>query len=96
MFHFSVNYLFQLRRRNTPSVRCFLLRDLDTRRVCRLHDFTKTLLLRPGVAYSVADKATAPISFTWCSNRSDGPTTRGLSLLLFLLTARDVGGISPA
>ena len=34
----------------------FLLRDLDTQRVYRLYDFTKALLLRPGVAYSVAGK----------------------------------------
>ena len=33
-----------------------LLRDLDTQRVYRLYDFTKALLLRPGVAYSVAGK----------------------------------------
>lgn len=34
----------------------FLLRDLDTQRVYRLHDFTKTLLIRPSVAYCVAGK----------------------------------------
>ena len=34
----------------------FLLRDLDTQRVYRLHDFTKALLIRPGVAYCVAGK----------------------------------------
>ena len=32
------------------------MRDHDTQRVYRLHDFTKALLLRPGVAYSVAGK----------------------------------------
>jgi hypothetical protein len=34
----------------------FLLRDLDTQRVYRLHDFTKALLIRPDVAYCVAGK----------------------------------------
>ena len=33
-----------------------LLRDLDTQRVYRLHDFTKALLIRPDVAYCVAGK----------------------------------------
>ena len=39
-----------------PSCAVFLLQDLDTQRVYRLYDFTKALLLRPGVAYSVAGK----------------------------------------
>ena len=34
----------------------FLLQDLDTQRVYRLHDFTKAQLIRPGVAYHVAGK----------------------------------------
>jgi hypothetical protein len=34
----------------------FLLRDLDTQRVYRLHDFTKALLIRADVAYCVAGK----------------------------------------
>jgi len=34
----------------------FLLRDLDTKRVYRLYDFTKAQLVRPDVAYCVAGK----------------------------------------
>ena len=56
MFNFSANHLVLLSRTEYPSCAVFLLRDLDTQRVYRLHDFTKTLLLRPGVAYSVAGK----------------------------------------
>jgi hypothetical protein len=37
-----------------PMCEVILLRDLDTQRVCRLHDFTKALLIRPDVAYCVA------------------------------------------
>ena len=56
MFNFSANHLFLLSRTEYPKCAVFLLRDLDTQRVYRLHDFTKALLLRPGVAYSVAGK----------------------------------------
>ena len=56
MFNFSANHLLLLSRTEYPSCAVFLLRDLDTQRVYRLYDFTKVLLLRPGVAYSVAGK----------------------------------------
>jgi hypothetical protein len=39
-----------------PLCAVFLLQDLDTQRVHRLRDFTKAQLIRPGVAYCVADK----------------------------------------
>ena len=38
------------------AVSTLLLRDLDTQRVYRLYDFTKTQLIRPNVAYCVAGK----------------------------------------
>ena len=56
MFNFSANHLFLLSRTEYPSCAVFLLRDLDTQRVYRLHDFTKALLIRPDVAYCVAGK----------------------------------------
>ncbi len=56
MFNFSANHLLLLSRTEYPKCAVFLLRDLDTQRVYRLYDFTKALLLRPGVAYSVAGK----------------------------------------
>ena len=56
MFNFSANHLFLLSRTEYQKCAVFLLRDLDTQRVYRLYDFTKALLLRPGVAYSVAGK----------------------------------------
>ena len=46
MFNFSANHLFLLSRTEYR----------DTQRVYRLYDFTNALLLRPGVAYSVAGK----------------------------------------
>ena len=56
MFNFSANHLFLLSRTEYQKCAVFLLRDLDTQRIYRLYDFTKSLLLRPGVAYSVAGK----------------------------------------
>jgi len=56
MFNFSANHMFLLSRTEYPSCAVFLLRDLDTKRVYRLHDFTKALLIRPDVAYCVAGK----------------------------------------
>jgi hypothetical protein len=55
MFNFSANHLFLLSR-TYPSCAVFLLRDLDTQRVYRLHDFSKALLIRPDVAYCIAGK----------------------------------------
>jgi hypothetical protein len=56
MFNFSANHLFLLSRTEYPSCAVFLLQDLDTQRVYRLHDFSKGQLIRPGVAYCVAGK----------------------------------------
>ena len=56
MFNFSANHLVLLSRTEYPSYAVFLLRDLDTQRVYRLHDFTKAQLIRPRVAYRVAGK----------------------------------------
>ena len=56
MFNFSANHLFLLSRTEYPSCAVFLLKDLDTQRVYRLHDFTKAQLIRPGVAYCIAGK----------------------------------------
>ena len=56
MFNFSANHLLLLSRTEYPSCAVSLLRDLDTQRVYRLHDFTKALLIRPQVAYCIAGK----------------------------------------
>jgi hypothetical protein len=56
MFNFSANHLFLLSRTEYPSYAVFLLEDRDTRRVYRLHDFTKAQLIWPGLAYCVAGK----------------------------------------
>ena len=56
MFNFSANHLFLLSRTEYPSCAVFLLRDLDTKRVYRLYDFSKTQLIRPNVAYCIAGK----------------------------------------
>ncbi|MCZ2157462.1 MAG: hypothetical protein LC114_26800 [Bryobacterales bacterium] len=56
MFNFSANHLFLISRTEYPSCAVLLVEDRDTRRVYRLHDFSKAQLLRPGVAYCVAGK----------------------------------------
>ena len=56
MFNFSANHLFLLSRTEHRSCAVLLMRDGDTQRVYRLHDFSKCWLLRPGVAYCVAGK----------------------------------------
>ena len=56
MFNFSANHLFLLSRTEYRKCAVFLLRDLDTQRVYRLHDFSKAQLIRPNVAYCVAGK----------------------------------------
>ena len=56
MFNFSANHLFLLSRTEYPKCAVFLLLDHDAQRVYRLHDFSKALLIRPGVAYCVAGK----------------------------------------
>lgn len=56
MFNFSANHLFLLSRTEYSSCAVFLMQDLDTKRVYRLHDFSKAQLIRPGVAYCVAGK----------------------------------------
>jgi hypothetical protein len=56
MFNFSANHLFLLSRTDRPACAVFWMQDRDTQRVYRLYDFTKALLIRPGVAYCVAGK----------------------------------------
>ena len=56
MFNFSANHLFLLSRKEYRSCAVLLLLDLDTRRVYRLHDFSKAHRLVPGQAYCVAGK----------------------------------------
>src|SRR5205085_11234863 len=56
MFNFSANHLFLLSRTEYHSCAVFLFEDHDTKRVYRLYDFTKALLIQPTVAYCVAGK----------------------------------------
>ena len=56
MFNFSANHLYLLSRTEYPSCAVFLLQDLDTQRVYRLHDFSKAQLIQPNVAYCIAGK----------------------------------------
>jgi hypothetical protein len=56
MFNFSANHLLLLSRMEYRSCAVFLMQDYFTRRVYRLHDFTKSLALEANVFYCVAGK----------------------------------------
>jgi hypothetical protein len=56
MFNFSANHLLLLSRTEYRSCAVFLMQDHSTRRVYRLHDFTKSLALEAHVFYCVAGK----------------------------------------
>jgi hypothetical protein len=73
MFNFSANHLLLLSRTEYRKCAVFLLRDLDTQRVYRLYDFTKALLLRPGVAYSVAGKVNSADAGGWPDTNPRNP-----------------------
>jgi hypothetical protein len=56
MFNFSANHLVLISRTEYPSYAVVLMRDRDTQRVYRLHDFSKAHHIRPDVVYCVAGK----------------------------------------
>jgi hypothetical protein len=56
MFNFSANHLFLLQRTEYRQCAVLLVLDGDTRRMYRLHDFSKALHLQPGQAYSITGK----------------------------------------
>jgi hypothetical protein len=56
MFNFSANHLFLIQRTEYRSCAVLLVLDGDTKRVYRLHDFTKALHLRPGHPYCISGK----------------------------------------
>src|ERR1022692_469394 len=91
MFNFSANHLLLLSRTEYPKCAVFLLRDLDTQRVYRLYDFTKALLLRPGVAYSVAGKVNSADKL-YLVLESVRPDTKHLRSSNVLAPANGAGG----
>ena len=56
MFNFSANHLLLLSRTEYRTCAVLLMRDDSTRRVCRLHDFTKSYTPMPGQYYCVFGK----------------------------------------
>ncbi len=56
MFNFSANHLLLLSRTEYRSCAVLHLRDDSTLRVHRLHDFTKSHILRPGQYYCLSGK----------------------------------------
>jgi hypothetical protein len=56
MFNFSANHLLLLSRTEYRTCAVLLMRDDSTRRVYRLHDFTKSHTPTPGQYYCVFGK----------------------------------------
>jgi hypothetical protein len=56
MFNFSANHLLLLSRMECRTCAVLLMRDDSTRRVCRLHDFTKSHAPASGQYYCVSAK----------------------------------------
>ena len=56
MFNFSANHLLLLSRTEYRSCAVLVMRDDSTRRVYRLHDFTKSHLFTPGQYYCISGK----------------------------------------
>ncbi len=56
MFNFSANHLTLLSRTEYRSFAVFMVLDHSTRRVYRLHDFTKAHAMEPGSYYCVSGK----------------------------------------
>ena len=56
MFNFSANHLLLLSRTEYRTCVVLLMRDDSTRRVYRLHDFTKSYAPTPGQYYCVSGK----------------------------------------
>jgi hypothetical protein len=56
MFNFSANHLTLLSRTEYPSCAVFMALDHSTRRVYRLHDFTKAHAMELGSYYCVSGK----------------------------------------
>ena len=56
MFNFSANHLLLLSRMECRTCAVLLMRDDSTRRVYRLHDFTKSQTPTPGQYYCVSGK----------------------------------------
>ena len=56
MFNFSANHLALISRMEYRSCAVFVMRDDSTRRVYRLHDFTKSQQISPHRYYCVSGK----------------------------------------
>jgi len=56
MFNFSANHLLLISRTEYRTCTVLLMRDDSTRRVYRLHDFTKSHTPIPGQYYCVSGK----------------------------------------
>jgi hypothetical protein len=56
MFNFSANHLLLLSRTEYRTCAVLVMRDDSTRRVYRLHDFSKSQFITPGQYYCVFGK----------------------------------------
>jgi hypothetical protein len=90
MFNFSANHLVLLSRTEYRSCVVFVVKDDSTRRVYRLYDFTKSLIITPNQYYCVSGKVnSADKLYLVIESVRPDINTCGVLPLLFPLTARE-------
>jgi hypothetical protein len=93
MFNFSANHLLLLSRTEYRTCAVFLLRDDSTRRVYRLHDFTKSQVLTPGQYYCVFGKVNSADKL-YLVIESVKPDTKHVRVSIATVPADGAGGSS--
>ena len=91
MFNFSANHLLLLSRTEYRSCAVLVMRDDSTRRVYRLHDFTKSHLFTPGQYYCVSGKVNSADKL-YLVVESVKPDTKHVSVSTAPVPADGTGG----
>jgi hypothetical protein len=91
MFNFSANHLILLSRTESRSCAVLVMRDDSTRRVYRLYDFTKSLILTPGQYYCVSGKVNSADKL-YLVVESVKPDTKHTAVSIALALADGAGG----
>ena len=91
MFNFSANHLLLISRTEYRTCAVFLLQDDSSRRVYRLHDFSKSQIITPGQYYCVFGKVNSADKLYLVIESVKPDTKHGDLPQFLLLTAREQG-----
>ena len=94
MFNFSANHLLLLSRTEYRSCAVFVMKDDSTRRVYRLHDFTKTQIITPGQYYCVFGKVNSADKLYFVVESVNKPDSKHSTPSNAPAPADDAGGSS--